>query len=297
MTAATGTTGRVVVDQLVAAGQHVRAVTRNPAYATFPVEAEVVGGDLDRPEELAFDGVDGVYYLPAVVDNGHTADRAAAFLELAAKAGVRRIVHLSGSAVAVRRAGSFEALLELAQLIEASWLEWTYVRPHELAVNKIDLWAHSVRTEGVIHNACPDGYGGQHRARQVRLDGVDARVDQPDDVGAFGQLPRLFQAQLADPERHRRKRGCDTESPPKTRIRVSSTTDKKRAVSDSVPSVTFARLHALDAVHVDVTSVHMRPHDPPRSTGEPGDYRPCPAVPNRSDQQRPRQDSNLRPRD
>ena len=38
VTGATGTVGRVVVDQLVAAGQQVRALTRNPVTAGLPGE-------------------------------------------------------------------------------------------------------------------------------------------------------------------------------------------------------------------------------------------------------------------
>ncbi|MEO6082739.1 MAG: NAD(P)H-binding protein [Umezawaea sp.] len=161
VTAATGTTGRAVVHQLLAAGQEVRALTRDPAKAGLPDAVEVVRGDLDHPADLApvLDGVDRVYYLPAVVSQDRAVDGAGDFLDLAVKSGLRRVVDLTGSAVAVRRPGSFELLLQLEQQIEASGLEWTHIRPHEFMVNKLDVWAHSIRTEGVIRNAYPDGTG------------------------------------------------------------------------------------------------------------------------------------------
>jgi len=154
VTGATGTVGRVVVNQLVAAGQQVHALTRNPVSANLPDGVEVVTGDLAKPHQLAdvLKGVDRAFYLPEVAE---LAD-ARVFLELAE---LRRIVHLSGSAVTVRRPGSHEKLLEFEQAIEASGAEWTHVRPHEFAVNKIDVWAHSVRAENVIRNAYPDGIG------------------------------------------------------------------------------------------------------------------------------------------
>jgi uncharacterized protein YbjT (DUF2867 family) len=161
VTAATGTTGRAVVHALLAAGQEVRALTRNPATADLPDGVDVVRGDLDRPDDLAavLDGVDRVYYLPTAVNHERTVDRAEDFLALAVKSGLRRVVTLTGSAVTTRRPGSCELHLQMEQRVEASGLEWTHVRPHEFAVNKLDVWARSIRAEGVVRNAFPDGTG------------------------------------------------------------------------------------------------------------------------------------------
>ena len=46
VTGATGTVGRQVVEQLVAAGQPVRAVARDPDRADLPDGVELVAGDL-----------------------------------------------------------------------------------------------------------------------------------------------------------------------------------------------------------------------------------------------------------
>lgn len=48
VTGATGNTGRHVVAELVRRGEHVRALTRDPARASFPDGVEVIAGDAHR---------------------------------------------------------------------------------------------------------------------------------------------------------------------------------------------------------------------------------------------------------
>ena len=50
VTGATGTVGREVVAQLLAAGKKVRAMTRNPAKARMDQRVELVRGDFAVPE-------------------------------------------------------------------------------------------------------------------------------------------------------------------------------------------------------------------------------------------------------
>ncbi|MCX5206316.1 NAD(P)H-binding protein [Streptomyces sp. NBC_00237] len=161
VTGATGTTGRVLIDRLLGAGQRVRALTRNPNDARLPAAVEVVAGNLTELSgaEAALDGVDGVYYLSGVLDPEHAVPQARAFMELAAAAGARRIVDLSGLAVTVRRPGSHEMLRAVEEVVEASGLEWTHVRPGEFAMNKLDMWGASIRTENTVRNAFPAALG------------------------------------------------------------------------------------------------------------------------------------------
>ena len=65
VTGATGTVGRRVVEQLLERGEHVRAVTRDPARAEFPAGVDVVRGDLADPASLesALEGVTGVHLI------------------------------------------------------------------------------------------------------------------------------------------------------------------------------------------------------------------------------------------
>lgn len=161
VTGATGTVGRVLVDRLLGAGQRVRALTRNPGDAQLPDAVEMVAGNLTELSgaAAALDEVDGVYYLSGVLDPERAVQQARAFVELAAGAGARRIVDLSGLAVTVRRPGSYEMLRDIEEVIEASGLEWTHIRPGEFASNKLDMWGAAIRAESVVRSAFPDALG------------------------------------------------------------------------------------------------------------------------------------------
>ncbi|KAB7834522.1 NAD(P)H-binding protein [Streptomyces mobaraensis] len=161
VTGATGKVGRVLVDRLLVAGRRVRALTRNPRAARLPAGVEVVAGSLTEPAGFAaaLDGVDGVHYLSGILDPGDAVRQARAFVELAADAGVGRIVDLSGLAVTVRRPGSHEMLRDVEEVIEASGLRWTHVRPGEFAANKLDMWGASIRAENTVRSAFPAALG------------------------------------------------------------------------------------------------------------------------------------------
>jgi uncharacterized protein YbjT (DUF2867 family) len=106
VTGATGYIGGHLAAMLVDHGQTVRALARKPDKlrdAPWRDRAEVVPGDLSDPDSLAaaFEGVDVMYYL--VHSMGTSSDfvreeerSARNVAEAAEKAGVRRIVYLSG---------------------------------------------------------------------------------------------------------------------------------------------------------------------------------------------------------
>ncbi len=106
VTGATGYIGGRLVPRLLDAGLRVRAMARNPdklADVPWRGDVEVVRGDLTAPESLieAFDGVDVIYYL--VHSMGTSRDFVAEerrsarnVVEAARRAGVRRLVYLSG---------------------------------------------------------------------------------------------------------------------------------------------------------------------------------------------------------
>lgn len=159
VTGATGTVGRHVVDRLVAAGRPVRALTRNPETAGLPEGGDVVKGDLNRPGDLAFDGVRSVFLVAGLFDPEHATDLAEAFVSRAVAAGVARIVSLTSSGVTTGRGGYYEMLHAVEQVVEKTGVTWTHVRPGEFAVNKLDVWCESIRRESVVRNAYPDGVG------------------------------------------------------------------------------------------------------------------------------------------
>jgi uncharacterized protein YbjT (DUF2867 family) len=149
VTGATGTVGRLVVRQLIDAGQKVRAVTRNPADAGFRTPVEIVGADLDVPESLtrAFTGAEGLFLLsrPAT---------AVAVARLAERCGVGRIVTLS-SILADSEPESALHHLAVEKAVEAVGVEWTHIRPGMFAANLLN-WAETIRRTGVVREPYAD---------------------------------------------------------------------------------------------------------------------------------------------
>jgi uncharacterized protein YbjT (DUF2867 family) len=143
VTGATGNVGRMLVDELLAAGEtHVRALTVSPRRAALPAGVEVVVGQVGRPETVraALEGVDRMYLAPSPSTAGEVAAMAAA-------AGVRRIVDLAGEE------GGLWHTIEGA--VEASGVAWTHLEPGEFMSNALD-WAEEIRTEGAVRDAHPD---------------------------------------------------------------------------------------------------------------------------------------------
>lgn len=148
VTGATGNIGRLVVDELLAAGAtRVRALTNKPEKAALPPQVEVVRGWLGRIETLpaALEGVEKVYLAPLE----STVREVTA---LAAKAGVQHIVDVSGPK------DSHWASVAIA--VEESGVPWTHLGPGEFMDNLL-IWAEQIRTTGQVR----DGYPNAANAR------------------------------------------------------------------------------------------------------------------------------------
>lgn len=148
---ATGRVGRHVVSQLLTTGAQVRALLRNPDAAGLPPEVEVVRGDLTLPETMdkCLEGVDEVFLVwtagPAT---------SAPVLERMAKH-ARHIVFLTSphqtphpffqqpNPMAAMHAG-------IERLIQASGLQWTFLRPGMFAANARFWWAAQIRAGDVV---------------------------------------------------------------------------------------------------------------------------------------------------
>jgi uncharacterized protein YbjT (DUF2867 family) len=151
VTGATGRVGRLVVDQLIEAGVPVRALTRRPAAAALPANAEVVTGDLTVPESLdaGLRGVSAVF----LVWTASPATAAAVVKRLATYA--RRVVFLSSphqTAHPFFRQPNPMAVLhaDIERLIAAAGIESTIIRPGMFASNAVAWWAAAIRADGVV---------------------------------------------------------------------------------------------------------------------------------------------------
>lgn len=165
VTGATGNVGAELVRTLSEAGEQVRALVRDPAKAALVPGAEAVTGDLNRPETLAdaLDGVDGMFLLPGYDDLPDLLDRAH-------KAGVRRVVLLSGGSAALRdmdnAVSRYMALSEDA--VRASELTWTLLRPRQFMSNAL-RWLPQLASGDVV---------------RVQFPGIRAGVIDPADIAA-----------------------------------------------------------------------------------------------------------------
>ncbi|CCH32222.1 NAD(P)H-binding protein [Actinosynnema sp. NPDC047251] len=136
VTGATGNTGRHVVAGLVRRGEHVRALTRNPAGARLPPGVELVEGTHTAPETLT-DALAGVTRLHITVTAG-LAEVGVELVERAVHAGVRRMTVVWGGYVGPTE----QAMVE-------SGVEWTRLEPQEFMSNTL-AWVDSIRAEGVV---------------------------------------------------------------------------------------------------------------------------------------------------
>lgn len=153
VTGATGNVGRLVVDHLLSRGAtDVRALTNNPEKAALPDDVEVVEGYLGKLDTMpaALDGVDVLYLapLPRTVRE---------VMELARKAGVKRVVDLSSSNADAEAAGdpSEWHFYAVERAVEESGIPWTHLRAGEFMTNMLD-WAEPIRERGVVRSAYPD---------------------------------------------------------------------------------------------------------------------------------------------
>ncbi|WP_309120075.1 NAD(P)H-binding protein [Paenibacillus sp.] len=162
VTGATGNVGRQIVNQLLESGHHVRALTRNPSTAKLPEGVEVVYGDLTEPKTLApaLNGVTGIHLITFNSDGYTPLQTGPEIVELAQKAGVRRVTVLwNGENGPVERA------------MEASALGWTFLQPVEFMSNALG-WAESIRLEGIVR----EPYGNSPSAMIHVADIADVAV-------------------------------------------------------------------------------------------------------------------------
>jgi hypothetical protein len=128
-------------------------------------------------------------------------------VDLAARAGVRRVTVLSSGSVTAGFDTDYQ--LPVEQAVEASGLEWTHLRPGEFAANRLALWGPSIRAERVVRWPFPDkagdpvgaragrGHRGHHRRRRPARGGEPPRgAPAAQGAGRLGRRQRPVPAGL-----------------------------------------------------------------------------------------------------
>lgn len=204
VTGATGTQGGATARKLLAAGQRVRILTRNPASANAlrlaALGADIAQGDMEDPASLsaAMQGAYGVFSVQRPDPTGKDAERrhANALIAAARQAGVRHFVHTS-----VCEAGKHESFprwetgywgrnywtdkWDVEEAVrQAGFPLWTVLKPAFMMENyappKVQNMFPHLREGRIVSAMLPD----------TRL-----QLIAGDDVGAFAQ------AAFAAPER------------------------------------------------------------------------------------------------
>lgn len=180
---ATGRQGGAAVSHLLAAGWHVRAVTRRPGspagLALGKAGAEVIAADMADRGSLgaAFKGAHGVFSIqPASVSIAAETqiEHGRAVADIAAEAGARHLVYTSVSGVDQHTGVSdWEAKWVIDQHIRGLGIPATLLRPVSFMENFLDS-AQTIAADGTVANlAAPD------QSRQFIA---------VDDIGAFAAL-------------------------------------------------------------------------------------------------------------
>jgi uncharacterized protein YbjT (DUF2867 family) len=154
VTGATGTNGREVVNRLIAAGQAVRALVRDPPKARELADAgaELVRGDLGDAASLkaAFSGADAAFFVAAV--DARFVGWFRNFLDGALATGKQlRIVKFSGMGSSVDSpAEIMRQHGQTDEVLAASGLPYTILRPNAFYQNM--LWsAQSIKEQGAFY--------------------------------------------------------------------------------------------------------------------------------------------------
>jgi len=165
---ATGNTGSGVATGLLDRGRPVRALVRDRAKAAALAErgAEIAIADLDRPETLSRNLLEGVTEVYLVTWNGPTAlQQSRALLEtISASGATPHIVRLSGYGTLQSR-----IISELARCeddLKTSGLPWTILKPTFFMQNLL-MTAQTVKEQGTVYYDWGAGKAGMVDLRDV----------------------------------------------------------------------------------------------------------------------------------
>jgi uncharacterized protein YbjT (DUF2867 family) len=154
---ATGNVGNELVEQLVEMGQRVRILVRDPSKIREAerndVLIEPVIGDLDKPDTLgnAMEGIERLFLITGSTQQDRN------ILDVGKTSGLQHIVKLSTQEagwVPVKGHGFWHH--EREELIKASGLSWTFLRPC-MFMTAATSWTPMIKEKGVVNY--PGGTG------------------------------------------------------------------------------------------------------------------------------------------
>ncbi|MFC1411041.1 NAD(P)H-binding protein [Streptacidiphilus sp. N1-12] len=239
VTGARGHVARSLVQQLLAADPEVkvRAAGRVPEAVRLPVGVELVRADLAEPATLgpALTGAAKVFlYAEQRGLRG--------FVTEAQAAGVAHIVLLSAAGAdpasedAITRAHG-----EAEQTVARSGIPWTFLRPGGFATNRL-LWADTVRTHGVVHEAFPDSHSSLIHEADIAAVALHALTEP----GHHGKAHTLTGPESLTGRRHVELLAEAIGRP--LRIEPQSLDDYRRALSRWPPEIVEARIRRIAAL-------------------------------------------------
>ncbi|MQY10352.1 hypothetical protein SRB5_04590 [Streptomyces sp. RB5] len=151
VTGATGNIGRTLVELLTGAGEEIVAVSRRPQPAGLEGGVRWAQADIGTAAGLrpALEGAGALFLLLGGELNSQ-GESPTTLLDMAAEAGVERIVLLSSQVSATRpEAASHARLREFESAVRASGRDFTILRPGGFASNTF-AWAETVRTRRTV---------------------------------------------------------------------------------------------------------------------------------------------------
>lgn len=154
VTGASGHIGRELVPQLLTAGEHVHVLVRDPKkVAHLDERVERVIGDLNKPESLAtaMQGVDKVFLVTFETKQD------VEVIKAAKQAGVSQIVKLSSLEATDHEIQIGKWHFEREEIIRASGLGYTFLRPGMFMTNLAEWWGDSIKAQGAVY--FPGGKG------------------------------------------------------------------------------------------------------------------------------------------
>ncbi|MFE3171386.1 NAD(P)H-binding protein [Amycolatopsis sp. NPDC059090] len=254
---ATAHFGRQAVEELVAAGAPVRALTRAPERAGLPDGVDVVRGDLTKPETLP-PALAGVEAALLVLQYGMDV---APLLAAAVQAGVRRLVLLSSGAVVPGAEQQPDVIAQyhrdVERAVEETGIEWTFLRLLFPAINSLTFAMQlqggdvirapyaeaafsAVHERDVAEVAARILTGGGHAGQAYDLTGPES-LTQRDQVRVLGEtLGRPLAIEDLDPEpvREQMSQFMDPEFLAALFDLMAQTVGKPAPVNDLVEQIT-----------------------------------------------------------